>query len=336
MSRRTAPTACRCSASPAKSPPSTACRCVSRPHRRRATCARRPAAVPQDDVRRSHRRARLCVRATSARRPTSRWRPSPAWMQRRLTALGVRPISNVVDITNYVLLELGQPMHAFDFDRLAGATIVVRRARAGETLTTLDGKARTLTTEMLVIADAEQAAAIGGVMGGADSEVRDVHRASSSRPRGSSRSRCAPRASGSASAAEASMRFERGADLSHCAARWRGRAGCSSSSAPGERLGRWSTPTRSLSRRGSCRSPTRTSRRCSGCLCRTTDVERILNALGFARERRTPDAARGASRSRLAPGRRATRGSHRGDRTPPRVRAPARDLPTGASGAAAL
>jgi phenylalanyl-tRNA synthetase beta chain len=100
--------------------------------------------------------------------------PSPAWMQRRLTALGVRPISNVVDITNYVLLELGQPMHAFDHARLADHAIVVRRGAAGEPLTTLDGKARTLTADMLVIADAARATGIGGVMGGADSEVRDA------------------------------------------------------------------------------------------------------------------------------------------------------------------
>ncbi len=97
--------------------------------------------------------------------------PSPAWMQARLAACGVRPISNVVDVTNYVLLEMGHPMHAFDRARLAGPAIVVRRARAGETLTTLDGKARTLAPDMLVIADAERASAIGGVMGGADSEV---------------------------------------------------------------------------------------------------------------------------------------------------------------------
>jgi phenylalanyl-tRNA synthetase beta chain len=100
--------------------------------------------------------------------------PSPGWMQRRLTALGVRPISNIVDITNYVLLELGQPMHAFDHARLADHAIVVRRAAAGERLDTLDGKARTLTTEMLVIADAARATGLGGVMGGADSEVRDA------------------------------------------------------------------------------------------------------------------------------------------------------------------
>jgi phenylalanyl-tRNA synthetase beta chain len=98
---------------------------------------------------------------------------SPGWMQRRLTALGVRPISNVVDVTNYVLLELGQPMHAFDHARLADQAIVVRRATAGEQLVTLDGRNRTLSAEMLVIADAARATGIGGVMGGAESEVRD-------------------------------------------------------------------------------------------------------------------------------------------------------------------
>lgn len=99
--------------------------------------------------------------------------PSPAWMQARLRAAGVRPISNIVDVTNYVLLELGQPMHAFDITRLEGGRIRVRTARPGETLRTLDGQMRTLTPEMLVIADAERPVAIAGVMGGADSEVGD-------------------------------------------------------------------------------------------------------------------------------------------------------------------
>ncbi len=144
--------------------------------------------------------------------------PSPAWMQRRLLALGVRPISNVVDITNYVLLELGQPMHAFDHARLAGNAIVVRPAHAGETLTTLDGKTRTLTPAMLVIADGERAAAIGGVMGGLESEVRAdstriVFESAWFKP-GSVRA--TSKALGLRS--EASMRFERGADPAGAAA----------------------------------------------------------------------------------------------------------------------
>ncbi len=98
--------------------------------------------------------------------------PSPPWIEARLQAVGVRSISNVVDITNYVLLELGHPMHAFDLARLAGPAIVVRRARANETLKTLDGKQRSLSEDVLVIADAARASAIGGVIGGADSEVR--------------------------------------------------------------------------------------------------------------------------------------------------------------------
>jgi phenylalanyl-tRNA synthetase beta chain len=96
---------------------------------------------------------------------------SPGWMQARLQAAGIRPISNIVDVTNYVLLELGQPMHAFDLAKLGGAQIRVRTARAGETLRTLDGQLRELSPDMLVIADAEQAVAVAGVMGGADSEV---------------------------------------------------------------------------------------------------------------------------------------------------------------------
>jgi len=97
--------------------------------------------------------------------------PSPAWMARRLRAAGMRPINNVVDVTNYVMLELGQPLHAFDYHRLAGRRIVVRRAREGETLRTLDGVLRQLDPDMLLICDAERPVAIAGVMGGEDSEV---------------------------------------------------------------------------------------------------------------------------------------------------------------------
>jgi phenylalanyl-tRNA synthetase beta chain len=99
--------------------------------------------------------------------------PSPAWMAARLRACGLRPISNVVDITNYVLWELGHPLHAFDGDRVTDATFVVRRARAGERFTTLDGQDRALADSMLVIADPERAIGLAGVMGGANSEVSD-------------------------------------------------------------------------------------------------------------------------------------------------------------------
>jgi len=97
--------------------------------------------------------------------------PSPEWLVKKLTAIGQRSISNVVDVTNFILWELGQPLHAFDADRLEGGRIIVRRAEAGEKLTTLDGIERTLSPEVLVIADARRAVALAGIMGGAESEV---------------------------------------------------------------------------------------------------------------------------------------------------------------------
>jgi phenylalanyl-tRNA synthetase beta chain len=103
-------------------------------------------------------------------------RRSPAWLQMRLESVGVRPRNNVVDLTNYVMLEIGQPTHAFDLDRLAGPEIRVRRARAGERIRTLDGVDRVLSEEALVIADRERAVAVAGVMGGADSEIADATR----------------------------------------------------------------------------------------------------------------------------------------------------------------
>ncbi len=97
--------------------------------------------------------------------------PSPAWLAKRLERCGIRPLNAVVDATNYILLALGQPLHAFDLERLAGRRVVVRRAHSGEVLETLDGVERRLDPEMLVIADAERAVALAGVMGGADSEI---------------------------------------------------------------------------------------------------------------------------------------------------------------------
>jgi len=99
--------------------------------------------------------------------------PSPQWMQDRLKACGVRAINNLVDVTNYVMLEYGQPLHAFDLDHIGGAQIVVRTARAGETLKTLDDKVRALTAEDLLICDAKDPLVLAGVMGGASSEVTD-------------------------------------------------------------------------------------------------------------------------------------------------------------------
>jgi phenylalanyl-tRNA synthetase beta chain len=98
--------------------------------------------------------------------------PSPVWLKSRLLAAGMRPISNVVDVTNYVMLALGSPLHAFDLERLAEGRIVVRRARANEPMTTLDGQERVLGANDLVIADADEPVAIAGIMGGEDSEVR--------------------------------------------------------------------------------------------------------------------------------------------------------------------
>lgn len=99
--------------------------------------------------------------------------PSPSWMVRRLHACGIRSINNIVDITNYVLLEYGQPMHAFDLRDLAGNKIIVRRADEGETIKTLDENDHTLTSDTLVISDAQKAVAIAGVMGGFNSEIKD-------------------------------------------------------------------------------------------------------------------------------------------------------------------
>lgn len=99
--------------------------------------------------------------------------PSPLWMRTRLRSVGVRPISNIVDVTNYVMLELGQPLHAFDLDRIGGATVVVRTAVEGETLITLDGEDRALRDADLVIADATRPIGLAGIMGGEDTEVTD-------------------------------------------------------------------------------------------------------------------------------------------------------------------
>jgi phenylalanyl-tRNA synthetase beta chain len=113
----------------------------------------------------------LCGRFTARVLRGVKVQPSPDWLRQRLEAMGQKSINNVVDVTNYVMFELGQPLHAYDFDKLNERRVVARRALAGEKLRTLDGVERTLTKDMCVIADATRALGIGGVMGGADSEI---------------------------------------------------------------------------------------------------------------------------------------------------------------------
>src|SRR5262249_15451581 len=135
-----------------------------------------------------------------------------AWLQRRLHFAGIRPISNVVDVTNYVMLEVGQPLHAFDRQRLGSDTIVVRRAHAGESLKTLDGDDRRLTSSMMVVTDGQRARSLAGIMGGEDSEIADSTREVVLE--GASWDRASIRLTSSAVglSSEASRRFGRGVD----------------------------------------------------------------------------------------------------------------------------
>lgn len=142
--------------------------------------------------------------------------PSPHWMQQRLLAAGVRPISNIVDVTNYVMLEFGQPLHAFDYDKITDKQIIIRSAKPGEKMRTLDGVDRQLTEDMLVISDPAGPTAIAGVMGGLESEITDqttsvLLESASFNPASILRT---SRKLGLRS--EASMRFEKGIDINNC------------------------------------------------------------------------------------------------------------------------
>lgn len=113
----------------------------------------------------------LCPRYSCKVVKNVKIKPSPKWMRMRLRAMGIRPINNIVDITNYVMLEYGQPMHAFDYNYIDGGKIVVRRAAEGETVTTLDGTVRNLTPDMLTISDSTKPVGLAGIMGGENSEI---------------------------------------------------------------------------------------------------------------------------------------------------------------------
>jgi phenylalanyl-tRNA synthetase beta chain len=226
----------------------------------------------------------LCGRYTARVLRGVRIGPSPDWLRQRLEALGQASINNVVDVTNYAMLELGHPLHAFDLETLQERRIVVRRARTGEKMRTLDGIERPLTPEMCVIADASRPVAIAGIMGGAETEIR-----------GSTRTillesavfdpisiRRASKALGLRT--EASMRFERGADPEMAETASRRCAELILQTGGGEVLagvidvypGRAESPTIELTRKEFLRV--------MGAEVPNADIEEILSGLGFAPE----------------------------------------------------
>ncbi len=142
--------------------------------------------------------------------------PSPKWLRDRLTTAGVRSINNIVDITNFVMLETGQPMHAFDHKDIRGGKIVVRRAQAGETIVTLDGKERALGTDMLLICDAQGAIGIAGVMGGENSEIKETTTTVIFESAKFKQGNVRRTARGLGLQTESAMRFSKGVDAAGC------------------------------------------------------------------------------------------------------------------------
>ena len=206
---------------------------------------------------------------------------SPEWLRERLELCGVRPVNNVVDVTNYVMLELGQPMHAFDLEQIAGRRIVIRRARAGEQLRTLDGVDRALEADMLVIADEARPLAVGGVMGGHDSEigVRTTRIALESAYFQPASVRRTSKRLGLKT--EASSRFERGGDVNAPP------AGIARAAALFEKIGAGSLLGGIIDRYPAPRQPRQLRLRASriarvlGQEVPAADVPRILTPLGF-------------------------------------------------------
>jgi len=240
----------------------------------------------------------LCGRFTARVMRGVKVQPSPPWLRQRLEAIGQNSINNVVDVTNYVMFELGQPMHAYDLDKLSGGKIVVRRARAGEKMRTLDGADRTLGKDMCVIADGARAVGIAGVMGGAESEIGFASRnllleAAWFDPVSVRR---ASKALGLRT--EASYRFERGADAEMAETASRRAAELIQQLAGGEVLegvvdvypGRAAAPAIELSRQELLRV--------MGADVPDREIEEILGALGFQPAR--TDAHRGTPGSLLA------------------------------------
>ncbi len=157
-----------------------------------------------------------CYRYVARRISDVKIEPSPQWMQQRLIQAGVRPISNVVDITNYVMLEIGQPLHAFDAEKIVDQHIIVRQAKEGEAFKTLDGVERKLTSNMTLIADAENALGIAGVMGGEESEITDQTTSIILESANFNQDRIRKTSQELGLRTEASSRFEKGMDPELC------------------------------------------------------------------------------------------------------------------------
>jgi phenylalanyl-tRNA synthetase beta chain len=240
----------------------------------------------------------LCGRYTARILRGVKIQPSPDWLRQRLEAIGQNPINNVVDVTNYVMFELGQPMHAFDLDKLSERRIVVRRARPGERIRTLDGVERALTKDMCVIADASRALGIAGVMGGSESEIGFSSRNILLESAWFDPVTVRRTSKTLGLRTEASYRFERGTDPELAELASRRAAELIQQLGGGEVLsgvvdvypGRTPAPSIELSRKELLRV--------MGADVPDRDIEEILNALGFQPSR--TDAHRGSPGSLLA------------------------------------
>src|ERR1700689_3958766 len=240
----------------------------------------------------------LCGRYTARVMRGVKIQPSPDWLRQRLEAIGQNSINNVVDVTNYVMFELGQPMHAFDLDKLSERRIVVRRARPGEKIRTLDGVERALTKDMCVIADASRALAIAGVMGGSESEIGFASRNVLLESAWFDPITVRRTSKALGLRTEASYRFERGADPEMAELASRRAAELIQQLGGGEILsgvvdvypGRAPAPSIELSRKELLRV--------MGSDVPDRDIEEILSALGFHPSR--TDAHRGTPGSLLA------------------------------------
>ncbi|MBI3406355.1 MAG: phenylalanine--tRNA ligase subunit beta [Acidobacteria bacterium] len=240
----------------------------------------------------------LCGRYTARVIRGVKVQPSPDWLRQRLESLGQASINNVVDATNYIMLDLGHPMHAFDMDKLAEGRIVVRRARAGEKMRTLDGIERKLSPDMCMIADAQKAVAIGGVMGGAESEISFASKNILLESAWFDPISIRKGAKAVGLRTEASIRFERGADIENAELASRRCAALIQELAGGEILSGvvdaypkpWSAQKIELTRKELLRI--------LGADVPDNEIEAILGSLGFA-PRRT-DANRGSKESLMA------------------------------------